>query len=54
MLHFLMNHWVFLLPLLVLFGGDGSTGVSNNPGEDEDLEWAAHPMNKEGMNWVGD
>jgi hypothetical protein len=47
-----MSHWQILALLAVMLGGGGAW--SNAPEEDEDLEWAAHPMNKEGMNWKGD
>jgi hypothetical protein len=52
MLHYLMSHWQILALLAVLFSAGGAS--SNAPEVDEDLEWAAHPMNKEGMNWIGD
>jgi hypothetical protein len=51
MLHFLMSHWQIATLLAVVFGGGGWS----NPAEvDEDLEWAAHPMNKVSVNYDGD
>ncbi|MCU6501917.1 hypothetical protein LPN04_29415 [Rugamonas sp. A1-17] len=50
MAHFLMDHWqVVTLVLLLVFGGSVSTEEVQ-----EDDDWHAHPMNKEGMNWMGD
>lgn len=52
MLHFLLSYWPILAILAILLGTNDDYLTSDI--DDWQDEWAAHPMNKEGMNWKGD
>jgi len=49
MVHFLMTHWQIALGLLVVLGGGFSL---DDTARDDDDDWHAHPMNKDGMNYM--
>lgn len=53
MLYSLLPYWPFFAVLAVLFGAGGKDSPSSAMDDWQD-EWAAHPMNKEGLNWKGD
>lgn len=55
MLHFLTEYWpVVTLLLSVVFSDDSLDDDEDNGREKKRREWAAHPMNPEGMNYMGD
>lgn len=51
MSHLLLSYWPILAILAVLFGTNDDSPAPDI--DDWQEEWAAHPMNKEGMNWKG-
>jgi hypothetical protein len=55
MLYFLTQYWpVPLLLLSVFMSGDSLFDDEDRERAERDREWAAHPMNPEGMNYMGD
>lgn len=50
MVHFLMTHWQVALGVVLLLGG----GFSLDDTVQDDDDWHAHPMNKDGMNYMHD
>ena len=55
MLHFLTEYWpVVLLLLSVVFSGDSFLDDEDKERAKKRREWDAHPMNPEGMNYMGD